>query len=62
MKEFLEEKVSLLCLSQKMREEMYRAWKDFFEKNPDKKEVDVWRQVEERLRRKQDSKDQHKGV
>jgi len=62
MNEFLEGKVSVLCLSQKMREEMDRAWKDFFEKNPDKKEVDVWRQVEERLRRKQNSKDQHKGV
>ncbi len=62
MKEFLEGKVSLLGLSQKMREEMDRAWRDFFEKNPDKKEVDVWRQVEERLRRKQDSKDQYKGV
>ena len=47
---------------QKMREEMDLAWKDFFEKNPGKKEEDVWRRVEERLRSKQNSKDQDKGV
>ena len=47
---------------QKMREEMNLAWKDFFEKNPGKKEEDVWRRVEERLRSKQNSKDQDKGV
>jgi len=40
-----------LYLLQKMREEMDRAWKDFFEKNPCKKEADILRQVEERLRR-----------
>jgi hypothetical protein len=40
-----------------MREEMDRAWEDFFEKNPDKKEEDVWRRVEERLRSTQNSKD-----
>ncbi len=34
----------------KMREEMERAWKDFFEKNPSKKEADILRQVEERMR------------
>jgi hypothetical protein len=45
-----------------MREEMGRAWKDFFEKNPDKNEEDVWRLVEERLRSKQNLKDQDKGV
>jgi hypothetical protein len=45
-----------------MREEMDRAWKDFFEKNPDKKEEDVWRRVEERLKNKQNLKDQHRGV
>ncbi len=33
---------------------MGQVWKDFFEKNPDKKEKDVWRRVEERLRSKQD--------
>ena len=35
---------------EKMREEMDRAWKDFFEKNPSKKEADILRQVEERMR------------
>ena len=38
---------------QKMREKMDQAWKDFFEKNPDMKEEDVRRRVEERLRSKQ---------
>ncbi len=41
-----------------MREEMYRVWKDFFDKNPGMKEEDVWRWIEERLRSKQNSKDQ----
>jgi hypothetical protein len=45
-----------------MREEMDLAWKDFFEKNPGKKEEDVWGRVEERLRSKQNSNDQDKGV
>jgi hypothetical protein len=54
--------VALLCALQKMREEMGRVWKDFFEKNPDKNEEDVWRRVEERLRSKQNLKDQDKGV
>jgi len=45
---------------QKMKEEMDLAWKDFFKKNPDKKEEDVWRWVEERLRSKQSSKDEDK--
>ena len=53
---------ALLCALQKMREEMGRAWKDFFEKNPDKNEEDVWRGVEERVRNKQNLKDQDKGV
>ena len=39
---------------QKMREEMDRVLKDFFQKNPDVKEEDVRRRVEERLRSKQD--------
>jgi hypothetical protein len=47
---------------QKMREEMDLAWKDFFEKNPGRNKEDVWRRVEERLRSKQNSKDQDKGV
>jgi hypothetical protein len=60
--DLLEVEVALLCALQKMREEMDRAWKDFFEKNPDKKEEDVSRRVEERLRNEQNSKDQHRGV
>ena len=39
-----------VSLLEKMREEMDRAWKDFFEKNPSKKEADILRQVEERMR------------
>ncbi len=37
-------------LLEKMREEMDRAWKDFFEKNPSKKEADILRQIEERMK------------
>jgi len=51
----VEREVAFLHVKQKMREEMDRAWKDFFDKNPDMKEEDVWRWVEERLRSKQDS-------
>ena len=51
--DLLKRKVSFL--KQKMKEEMDPAWKDFFKKNPDKKEEDVWRWVEERLRSKQSS-------
>ncbi len=58
----LEGKVALSCVMQKMREEMDRAWKDFFQNNPDKKKEDVWRRVEERMGSKQNSKDQEKGV
>ena len=58
----LKREVAVLRAMQKMREEMDLAWKDFFEKNPGKKEEDVWRRVEERLRSKQNSKDQDKGV
>jgi hypothetical protein len=54
----LKRKVSFL--KQKMKEEMDPAWKDFFEKNPDKKEEDVWRRLEERLRSKQNSKHEDK--
>ena len=57
----LEGEVALSCVMQKMREEMDRAWKDFFEKNPDRKE-DVWRRVDERIASKQNSKDQDKGI
>jgi hypothetical protein len=55
----LKRQVAFLHAMQKMREEMDRVWKDFFEKNPDKKEEDVRRRVEERLRSKQNSRDQH---
>ena len=48
----LEGEVALLSALQKMRGEIDRAWKDFFKKNPDKKEEDVWRRVEELLRSK----------
>jgi hypothetical protein len=41
--------VALLRASQKMKKEMDRAWEDFFEKNPDKKEEGVWRRVEGNL-------------
>ena len=37
----LKREVALLHAKQKMREEMDRVWKDFFEKNPGKKSV-VW--------------------
>jgi bacterioferritin (cytochrome b1) len=42
--------VALLRAMQEMREEMDRVWKDFFEKNPDEKEEDIRRWLEERLR------------
>ncbi len=38
-------------LLEKMREEMGRAWKDFFEKNPCEKEPDILREIEKRMRR-----------
>jgi hypothetical protein len=58
----LKREVTFLFIKRQMREEMDLAWKDFFEKNPGKKEEDVWRRIEERLRSKQNSKDQDKGV
>jgi hypothetical protein len=58
----LKREAAFLRAIQEMREEMDRAWKDFFEKNPDKKEEDVRRWVEERLKSKQNLKDQHKGI
>jgi len=58
----LKREAVFLSPMQKMREEMDLAWKDFFEKNPGKKEEGVWRRVEERLRSKQNSKDEDKGV
>ena len=60
--DLLQEEVALLYALRKMREEMDRVWKDFFRKNPYKKEEDVWRRVEERFRSKQNSKDRETGV
>ena len=37
-------------LSEKMKDEMDRAWKDYFEKNPSKEESAILRQVEERMK------------
>jgi hypothetical protein len=62
MNDSLKREVVFLHSIKKMREEMDLAWKDFFEKNPGKKEEELWRRVEERLRSKQDSKDQDKAV
>jgi hypothetical protein len=56
--DLLKRKVSFL--KQKMKEEMDLAWMDFFKKNPDKKEEDVWRRLEERLRSKQNSEHEDK--
>jgi hypothetical protein len=47
----LKEQVAFLFAMQKMREEMDRVWKDFFEKNPDEKEEDVRQWIEERFRK-----------
>ena len=58
----LEREVTFLFVKRQMGEEMVLAWEDFFEKNPGQKEEDVWRRVEERLRSKQNSEDQDKGV
>ena len=58
----LKREAAFLYVKQQMREEMILAWDDFFRKNPGKKEEDVWRRIEERLRSKQNSKDQDKGV
>ncbi len=54
--------ITFLYVMRQMREEMDLAWRDFFEKNPDKKEEDVRRRIEERLRSNQDSNDQDKGA
>ena len=58
----LKRHVAFLRAMQEMREEMDRVWKDFFEKNPEEKEVVVRRPLEGRLRSLQNSKDLHKGV
>jgi len=49
----LKREAAPLHAKQKMREEVDRVWKDFFEKNPNVKEEDIRRRVEERLRSKQ---------
>ena len=53
----LKGEAAFLRAKQKMREQMDRVWKDFFEKNPDMKEEDVRRRVEKRLRSKRNQKD-----
>jgi F420-dependent methylenetetrahydromethanopterin dehydrogenase len=58
----LKREVAFLGALRKIKEEMDRAWEDFFEKNPDKKEEDVRRLLEERLRNKQNSKNLDRGV
>ncbi len=47
----LKRQVAFLRAMQKMGEEMDRVWKDFFEKNPDEKEEEVRRWVDERFRK-----------
>jgi hypothetical protein len=49
----LKRKAAFLRAKKKMRKQMDRAWKDFFEKNPGMKEEDIRRRVEERMTRKQ---------
>ncbi len=51
MNNALKGEVEFLHVMQKMREEMDRVWKDFFEKNPIEKEEEVRRWVEERFRK-----------
>src|SRR4030042_2705413 len=62
MNNSLKRHVAFLRAIQKMREEMDRVWKDFFEKNPEAKEEVARRWLEGRLRSVQNSKGQHKGV
>jgi hypothetical protein len=57
----LKRKGGLLRAKQKMKEQMDRVWKDFFEKNPNMKEEDVRRRIEERLRSKLNQKGRRKG-
>jgi hypothetical protein len=49
----LKRKAAFLRAKKKMRKQMDRAWKNFFEKNPGMKEEDIRRRVEERMTRKQ---------
>jgi hypothetical protein len=60
--DLLEGEVALFCALRKMREERDRAWKDMFEKNPDKRGEDLWRRVEERLKNKQNWKNRGREV
>jgi hypothetical protein len=50
-KDSLKREIAFLRAMQKMREEMDRVWKDFFEKNPGEKEDVARRWVEERWRK-----------
>ena len=47
----MKQQAAFLCAVQKMREEMDRAWNDFFKKNPSEKERVVRRRIEERSRK-----------
>jgi hypothetical protein len=58
----LKREVTFLYVKRRMREEMERVWKDFFEKNPGEKEEVARRWLEGRLRSMPDPKDQGKGV
>jgi len=60
--DLLDPEIAFLRISQKMREEMDRVWKDFFEKNPEKKVEGVWQWVENRLRNQQNLNGDDKGV
>jgi len=60
--DLLEAEAALFCALQKMREEMDRAWKDFFEKNPEERREDLWRRVEECLKDKQNWRNRGEGV
>jgi hypothetical protein len=51
-KDSLSRRAAFLRAKKKMKKQMDEAWKDFFEKNPDTKEEDIRRRLEERLRRK----------
>jgi len=53
----LKREVTFLFVKQQMREEMVLAWEDFFEKNPEKREEDIWQRIEERLKNRQNLKD-----
>ena len=49
----LEEEVEFLRVMQQMRKKMDLVWDDFFERNPNQREEDIRRRLEERMRSKQ---------